>query len=361
MSSQPNSDRRSFVGAAAFGLTSLLAAPLLYRSARSAGINGIDEGAMPELKGATGWINTAPLTTASLRGKVVLVDVWTYSCINSLRQLPYLKYWAEKYKSAGLVVIGVHSPEFAFEKERANVEQAVRDYKITYPVAIDSNRGVWNAFSNNYWPADYFIDAKGRIRHHHFGEGEYDKSERIIMDLLKENGTTSFNVDVRFAMGTGIEAPPSEGDSFSPETYVGFFRADNFASPEKRVPGVATHYTAPRNPSMNEWGVSGLWNIGGESAQLETAPGSIEFRFHSRDLHMVLTPSKNGKPVRFRVSIDGNAPGASAGTDVAADGSGVVRQPQLFQLLRQQGSVRERNFQIEFLDPGVQAFAFTFG
>lgn len=315
---------------------------------------------MPDLNGATGWLNTAPLTTKSLRGKVVLADIWTYSCINSLRQLPYLKSWAAKYRNAGLVVIGVHSPEFEFEKDRANVEQAVRDLHITYPVAIDSNHGVWQAFNNEYWPADYFVDAKGRIRHHHFGEGDYAGSERVIQDLLKQNGATGLGAITAGVTGTGTEAPASAGEQ-SPETYVGYRRAEQFASPELVAHDTRKSYTAPSHLTLNQWGLGGSWIVGGESAVPQDAHGKIVFRFHARDLHLVLGPSSGGEPVRFNVKLDGAAPGDDHGTDVAPDGSGEVREPKLYQLIRQKNATTEKTFEIEFLDPGAHAYVFTFG
>jgi thiol-disulfide isomerase/thioredoxin len=319
-----------------------------------------DEGRLPDLGGAIGWLNSAPLNRESLQGKVVLVDIWTYSCINSLRQLPYMMSWAAKYKDAGLVVIGVHAPEFGFEKERANVEKAVRDLKLTYPIAIDSNHAIWQAFNNEYWPADYFIDGKGRIRHHHFGEGEYVESERVIQELLKENGATGLDLNpVNLAAG-GVEAPPSE-DLQSPETYVGYGRTERFASPERLAQDSRKTYSAPAKLSLNQWGLSGSWGVGAESAVLQGSPGKIIFRFHARDLHMVLGPARNGKPVRFRVTLDGDPPSGDCGLDSTSDGNGEVRDPRLYQLIRQKGRVKDRTFEIEFLDPGIQAFSFTFG
>jgi thiol-disulfide isomerase/thioredoxin len=318
------------------------------------------QGAMPELTGAVAWLNSAPLTREALRGKVVLVNFWTYSCINSLRELPCIKAWAAKYKDAGLVVIGAHAPEFGFEKERANVENAVRELKITFPVPIDSDHRIWQAFGNAYWPADYFIDGKGRIRYHHYGEGEYDKSERVIQELLRENGVTGLDAGTVRISAEGAEAPPSD-DVRSPETYVGYARAEKFASPERVARDAAKTYSVPPRPSLNQWGLGGSWNVGPESALLRQAPGKIAFRFYSRDLHMVLAPSKSGKPVRFRVMLDGAAPGEDRGVDASADGAGELRQPRMYQLIRQKGRVRDRLFEIEFLDPGAQAFSFTFG
>jgi cytochrome c biogenesis protein CcdA/thiol-disulfide isomerase/thioredoxin len=320
----------------------------------------LDEGEMPELSGATAWLNSPPLTRKELRGKVVLIDFWTYSCINCLRSLPYIEAWAAKYKDAGLVVIGVHTPEFAFEKDKANVEKAVRDLKITYPVAIDSNYAIWRAFNNEYWPAHYFIDGHGRIRHTHFGEGDYAGSERVIQELLKENGAQSVPGGVAQVSGSGVEEAPGQGAE-SPETYIGYKRAENFASPETLAKDSRKNYTSPVRPTLNQWGLAGSWKVGEESAVLQSAPGKIIFRFHARDLHLVLGPSKDGKPIRFRVKLDGTAPGDDRGVDVDANGEGTVKDHRLYQLIRQNGPVEDRTFEIEFLDPGVQAFSFTFG
>jgi len=320
-----------------------------------------DEGPMPELNGAVGWLNSPALSTKSLRGKVVVIDFWTYSCINCLRALPYVEGWAAKYKDAGLVVIGVHTPEFAFEKERSNVEKAVRDLHITYPVAIDSDYKIWEAFNNQYWPAHYFIDGKGRIRAHHFGEGNYAESERVIQELLKENGATSLAEGVLNVTGTGAEAASDSKNVGSPETYVGYKRAGNFASAEPIAKDSRKTYSPQPRLSLNQWALGGSWKVGDESAVLESVPGKIVFRFHARDLHLVLGPTKNGKPIRFTVKLDGTAPGDDHGADTDATGSGTVQGNRLYQLIRQKGAVEDRTFEIDFLDPGVQAFAFTFG
>jgi cytochrome c biogenesis protein CcdA/thiol-disulfide isomerase/thioredoxin len=319
-----------------------------------------DEGPMPDLSGAVSWINSSPLSSKVLKGKVVLIDFWTYSCINCLRALPYVESWAAKYKDAGLVVIGVHTPEFAFEKERSNVEKAVRDLKITYPVAIDSDYAIWKAFNNEYWPAHYFIDGKGRIRYHHFGEGEYDESERVIRELLKENGAQLASSGDLVVSGAGAEAAPS-ANVRSPETYVGYHRAEHFASTEAIAKDSKHSYTPQPRLSLNQWALSGSWKVGAESAVLQTVPGKIIFRFHARDLHLVLGTTKDGKPVRFTVKLDGTAPGEDHGVDCDSNGSGTVQGHRLYQLIRQKGTVEDRTFEIEFLDPGVQAFAFTFG
>src|SRR3984957_16064421 len=320
-----------------------------------------DEGPMPELSGAVAWLNSPPLNRSALRGKVVLIDFWTYSCINCLRALPYVEGWAAKYKDAGLVVIGVHTPEFAFEKERANVEKAVRDLKISYPVAIDSNYEIWQAFNNEYWPAHYFIDAKGRIRYHHFGEGEYDNSERVIQELLKESGAKSVSATPTEVSATGAEAPSDSQNIGSPETYVGYKHSQNFASAEPIAKDSRKVYTLGPRLSLNQWALEGPWEVGSEAAVLRTPPGKIVFRFHARDLHLVLGTTKEGKPVRFRVKLDGTPPGDDHGSDVDASGGGAVQGHRLYQLIRQKGAVEDRTFEIEFLDPGVEAFAFTFG
>jgi len=320
-----------------------------------------DEGPMPDLSGAVAWINSPPLSSEALKGKVVLIDFWTYSCINCLRALPYVEGWAAKYKDAGLVVIGVHTPEFAFEKERSNVERAVRDLKITYPVAIDSDYKIWQAFHNEYWPAHYLIDGKGRIRYHHFGEGEYDKSERVIRELLKENGAQLTSSEAVAVSGAGAEAAPDAADRRSSETYVGYHRAEHFASTQAIAKDTTRTYAPQPRLSLNQWALGGSWKVGAESAALETAPGKIVFRFHARDLHLVLGTTEDGKPVRFTVKLDGAAPGEDHGADVDNNGSGTVQEHRLYQLIRQKGPVEDRTFELEFLDPGVQAFAFTFG
>src|SRR5271169_2750096 len=321
----------------------------------------LDEGPMPDLGGAVGWLNSAPLNRKSLRGKVVLVNFWTYTCINSLRPMPYVRSWAAKYKDAGLVVIGAHTPEFSFEHEPMNVENAVRTLNISFPVAIDSNYGIWRSFNNEAWPAQYLVDAKGRIRYHHFGEGDYGDIERVIKELLKENGATGLASATTSVSAVGIEAPADWTDARSPETYIGYRQAQNFASPERVHKDSNQVYSAPAKPSLNHWGLSGSWNVNAESAVLQQVPGKIVFRFHSRDLHLVLAPTKDGRPVRFKVTLDGAAPGENSGVDTAPDGSGEIREPRLYQLIRQKGPIVDRTFEIEFLDPGVQALDFTFG
>ncbi len=319
------------------------------------------EGEFPSLGGATGWLNSQPLTAAGLGGKVVLIDFWTYSCINWLRSLPYVRAWAGKYKDRGLAVIGVHSPEFAFEKNVDNVRRAARDMRVDYPIAIDSDHAVWRAFKNEYWPALYFVDARGRIRHHQFGEGEYEKSERIIQQLLSEAGIGGFGRDLVSVDGRGAEAAADWGSLKSPENYVGYARTENFASPGGAVPDQRRVYAAPAQLRLNQWALSGDWTAGKQAAALNQPGGRIAYRFHARDLHLVMGPAARGASVRFRVFIDGRPPGAAHGIDVDGQGNGTITEPRLYQLIRQPKPIADRLFEIEFLDPGVEAFAFTFG
>jgi thiol-disulfide isomerase/thioredoxin len=319
------------------------------------------EGGLPPLDGAVEWLNSPPLTQQGLRGKVVLIDFWTYSCINCLRAIPYVRAWAQKYKDQGLVVIGVHTPEFAFERDVDNVKHAVRDLNIDYPVAIDSNFVLWRAFDNQYWPAHYFIDTEGRIRHHHFGEGQYAESEHVIQQLLTETGKADIAKGTVSVSAGGAEAAADTGNVKSPETYIGFMRAENFSSPGGTVQDVDHVYALPSDLRLNQWALSGTWKIEDERAVLGVAGGGIAYRFHARDLHLVLGSGEDGKPVRFRVLIDGQPPGDDHGVDIDANGEGVVSGQRLYQLVRQRGPVKDRTFEIQFLDPGAQAFAFTFG
>jgi cytochrome c biogenesis protein CcdA/thiol-disulfide isomerase/thioredoxin len=320
------------------------------------------EGVMPSLAGATAWLNSAPLTPESLRGKVVLIDFWTYSCINCLRTLPYVKAWYEKYKDHGLVIIGVHTPEFAFEKDLGNVRHAVQDLGISYPVALDADYTIWRAFNNQYWPAHYFIDAGGRIRGHYFAEGDYAESEQVIRELLTQAG----NRDLPAAGTAPIDARGAEAASdpavdLSPETYIGYRRAANFSSRGGAAHDEAHTYTVPSFLDLNQWALKGVWTVGPQSARLVGSPGQIVYCFEARDLHLVLGPGADGKPVRFRVRLDGADPGASHGADTDASGAGVITEQRLYQLIRQPGEVGAHVFSIEFLDDGVQAYAFTFG
>jgi thiol-disulfide isomerase/thioredoxin len=319
------------------------------------------EGELPSLGGATGWLNSPPLTPDGLRGRVVLVDVWTYTCINWLRTLPYVRAWAEKYKDQGLVVIGVHSPEFAFEKNVDNVRRAAADMKVDYPIAIDSDFAIWRALKNEYWPALYIVDAQGRVRDHQFGEGGYDRSERVIQQLLVEAGNSGVGHDLVSVDGRGAEAQADWGNLKSPETYVGYGRTENFASPGAAVLDKSRVYAAPAQLKLNNWALSGDWTIRKPSAGLNKPNGRIAYRFHARDVNLIMGPAAPGTSVHFRVLIDGKPPGAAHGVDVDDLGQGTVTEQRMYQLIRQSKPIADRQFEIEFLDSGVEAFAFTFG
>ena len=318
------------------------------------------EGQAPPLDGAVAWLNSPPLTREELRGKVVLVDFWTYSCINCLRSLPYVKAWAAKYKDQGLVVIGVHTPEFAFERDLGNVRQAVRDLGVTYPVAVDNKQTIWTAFNNLYWPAHYVIDGQGRIRHHQFGEGDYAQTEQVIQRLLVENGGRGVPREVAAVQASGVGAAASPQDRKSPETYLGYDKAEGSLNPSP-AKDQRHDYALVTPNTLNSWSIGGAWTVKGEAAVLDAAGGRVAYRFHARDLHLVLSPAMGGGPVRFRIRIDGQPPGADHGMDADASGAGVVTEQRLYQLVRQNGEIRDRTFEIEFLDPGAQVFAFTFG
>jgi cytochrome c biogenesis protein CcdA/thiol-disulfide isomerase/thioredoxin len=317
--------------------------------------------AAESLSGADAWLNSAPLTLTALRGKVVLIDFWTYSCINCLRTLPYLREWDARYKSHGLTIIGVHSPEFAFEKDERNVTRAVHDLGITYPVAIDSDYAIWRAFSNQYWPAHYLIDATGHLRGQHFGEGAYDETEQQIRQLLTEAGAHDLPAAGGTMQGKGFEAASDANDVASPETYVGYDRAEGFASPGEVSRDQTAAYRAPATLELNHWALAGSWTVGAQDAVLTRSGGKIVYRFHARDLHLVLAPSMDGTPIRFRVLLDGKEPAGDHGTDIDEHGTGTVSGQRLYQLIRQSGTVKDRTFTIEFLDPGVHAYSFTFG
>ncbi|HED4878502.1 TPA: cytochrome c biogenesis protein DipZ [Stenotrophomonas maltophilia] len=340
------------------------APPMMMMAAGQAGAPLPVEGTLPSLSGATGWLNSPPLSAQQLRGKVVLIDFWTYSCINCLRAMPFVHEWAQRYRDHGLVVVGVHTPEFAFERDPRNVMKAVQQLKVEYPVALDNQYSIWRAFNNRYWPAHYFIDAQGNIRGHQFGEGNYAHSEQVIRRLLVEAGQTDLPppADPAAADLQGVATQADMGNLRSPETYLGHARAEQFASPGGQRADAAFGYTLPSTLALNQWGLSGQWRVNDEAAQLQQAGGRIAFQFHARDLHLVLAPGEDGKPVRFRVLLDGKPlPAADAGADVAADGTGTVNEHRLYQLIRQQGTIGPHRFEIEFLDAGVQAYAFTFG
>lgn len=307
------------------------------------------------------WLTTPPLSRKDLRGKVVLVNFWTYSCINSLRTLPWLKAWHEKYADQGLVIVGVHSPEFAFEKDEKNVRTAAADLSTRFPVVMDNDFAIWRAFDNNAWPGFYFIDANGRLRGKKLGEEGYEKSEELIRELLAEANGTPVSGSVSSPRGSGAEAAPDWKNLATPETYVGYGQARNFASDGGLAPDVARDYRAPQQLAHNSWSLDGAWRAGKEFTTLNRPGGRIQFRFQARDLHLVLAPSTSGKPVRYRIRIDGKEPGGDHGVDVDAAGIGTVRQARMYQLVRQSGSIAARTFEIEFLDAGVRAYAFTFG
>ncbi|MBC7780487.1 MAG: thioredoxin family protein [Proteobacteria bacterium] len=316
---------------------------------------------IPPLSGAAEWLNSPPLTAAQLRGKVVLIDFWTYSCINWLRTAPYVRAWADKYKAQGLIVIGIHTPEFEFEKSIENVRRAAKDFRIDFPIAIDNDYAIWRAFKNHSWPALYFVDAQGNVRHHHFGEGEYEKAERVIQQLLSEAGARDIARDLVAVDARGVEVAADWGNLRSPETYVGYERTQNFSSPGGVVPGKPRVYAAPARVRLNHWALSGNWTVGKQATVLNAANGGITYRFHARDMHLVMGPGARGTPVRFRVLIDGQPPGAAHGIDVDAQGHGTVTEPRMYQLIRQTKPFADRQFEIQFLDGGVETFAFTFG
>jgi thiol-disulfide isomerase/thioredoxin len=319
------------------------------------------EGELPSLVGAIAWLNSQPLTVDELRGKVVLINFWTYTCINWLRQLPYVRAWAEKYQDQGLVVIGIHTPEFEFEKNIDNVRRASAEMKIDYPIAVDNDYAVWRAFGNRYWPALYFIDSQGRIRHHQFGEGEYEQSERVIQQLLSESGTNRVGQEIVEIDARGFEAAADWNSLKSPENYLGYERTENFASSGGAVLNKPRLYTAPAQLRLNQWSLSGDWTIGRQAIVLNKSGGRIAYRFHARDLHLVMGPAQRGTPVRFRVLLDGQPAVAVRGLDVDGRGEGTVTEQRLYQLIRQRQPISDRQFEIEFLDAGVEAFAFTFG
>jgi thiol-disulfide isomerase/thioredoxin len=320
-----------------------------------------DEGRFPSLDGAIEWLNSPPLTVPELRGNVVLIDFWTYTCINWLRTLPYIRGWHEKYRGNGLVVIGVHTPEFSFEGDLENVRRAVSDLGVEHPVAVDSDYKVWTAFSNRYWPARYVIDAGGHIRHHHFGEGLYDQTERVLQQLLADAGADDVDPTLVSVQGQGVEASADWDNVLTPETYTGYARAENFASPGRPRPDAAHTYTTPERLELNQWALDGSWTLQPEAAVLNGPNGRIAYRFHARDVNLVMAPGDPPAPVRFRVLIDGRPPAGGHGLDIDDNGNGTVTEPRMYQLIRQPPPITDRLLEIEFLDPGAQAFVFTFG
>jgi thiol-disulfide isomerase/thioredoxin len=334
----------------------------LFRSRRAAEPEALPfEGRLAEFDGATGWLNSLPLTPAELRGKVVLVDFWTYTCINWLRTLGYVRAWAEKYEDFGLVVIGVHTPEFPFERDVDNVRRAATDMGVEYPIALDSAYAVWQAFDNHYWPAVYIADADGRIRHHHFGEGGYEECERVIQRLLRDAGDDRVPDDLVSVVGDGFEAQADWTNLRTPETYLGYDQAKNFASSGGARLDQARTYVAPESLTLNHWALAGDWTVRRGAAVSNAADGRIAFRFHARDLHLVMGPPARGSSVPFRLLVDGEPPSDAHGLDVDEHGRGAVVEQRLHQLIREPGSITDRTFEITFLSPGAEAYAFTFG
>jgi thiol-disulfide isomerase/thioredoxin len=319
------------------------------------------EGRLPGFDDATGWLNSPPLTAEDLAGKVVLADFWTYTCINWLRTLVYVRAWADTYRDRGLIVVGVHTPEFPFEREVENVRELAGSLRVEYPIALDADYGVWQAFGNRYWPAVYIADAEGRIRQHHFGEGAYDECERAIQMLLREAGVEDVGDDLVSVDPVGFEVQADWVSLGSPETYLGYEQGRNFASPGDPVLDKPHTYSAPESLGLNEWALAGEWTIEGGASVLNGSEGRIAFRFHARDAHLVLRAREPGAEVPFQVLVDGEPPGGGHGLDVDEQGQGAVIQPRLYQLVRQRGEITERTLEIEFHAPGVEAYAFTFG
>jgi thiol-disulfide isomerase/thioredoxin len=357
-----NHDRRRFIGRAAIAIAATQLGMMGCAVAESGALERLpEEGKMPQLNGATAWLNSQPLTAETLRGRVVLADFWTYTCVNWRRTLPYVRAWSAKYKDHGLVVIGVHTPEFSFEHNVENVHWALQDMKIDYPVAVDSDYGIWRAFNNEYWPASYFIDTKGRIRHHQFGEGEYLQCEAVIQELLAEAGVSGFSRELVSVDPCGAEVAADLGSLKTPETYIGYGQTQNFVSSGGAAWNKPHVYVAPERLGLNHWALAGAWTVGKESATLNQPGGRIVYRFHARDVNLVMGPAARGSSVRFRVLLDGQLPGTSHGFDVDANGNGVVVEQRLYELIRQSGPIADRQIEIQFLDSGAQGFDFTFG
>ena len=319
------------------------------------------EGQLPSFAGATGWLNSEPLTPEGLRGRVVLVDFWTYTCVNWLRTLPYVRAWAAKYAAQGLTTIGVHTPEFGFEHDVANIIAQARAMRVTYPIAVDSDYGVWQAFDNHYWPAVYIADAQGRIRYHHFGEGEYAMQEMVIQQLLREAGATDVNLDLAAVDPVGLEVAADYRTLRSPETYLGYGQAAGMASPDGLWADQSHEYAPPAGLRLNEWAPSGGWSISRRAATATAPNARLAYRFQARDVNLVMGPAGKGTSIPFRVSIDGQPATGAHGFDVDAQGNGAVSEQRTYQLIRQAGPIGERTFAIEFLEPGVELFCFTFG
>jgi thiol-disulfide isomerase/thioredoxin len=360
MSEQINYRRHGLVGASSVALAAADFGMLAARGPFS-GTRFDPEESMPALDEATAWLNSASLKSDELRGKVVAVDFWTYTCINWLRTQPYIRAWHEKYRDHGLVVIGVHTPEFPFEHDLENVRRAVKDMRVTYPVVVDNDYAIWEAFDNHYWPALYLVDAEGRIRYRRFGEGDYEEAERVIQRLLFEAGDESVGEDLVAVDARGLEVAADWSNLASGENYLGYERTEGFASPGGAVLDERHIYIVPERLGRNQWALSGAWTMGLGLAALNAPNGRIAYRFHARDLHLVMGPAEHGTTVHFRVLLNGQAPGVAHGSDVDKQGNGVVSEQRLHQLIRQPGHVADHTFEIEFLDAGVEAHAFTFG
>jgi len=341
--------------------TILTRANQLVRSATHPAAELPVEGHLPGFDGATGWINSPPLTAAELRGRVVLVNFWTYTCINWLRTLPYLRAWAERYTDQGLTVVGVHTPEFDFEHDLDNVRREVENLGVNFPVATDNDYAIWTAFDNHYWPAFYFVDAQGQIRHHRFGEGDYAMSEMILQQLLAEAGSGGTDQELSSVDVRGVEVAADWDSLRSPENYLGYERTDNFVSPNGSILDTSYAYAAPPRLGANHWALSGDWTVRQGAIALNQAGGRILYRFHARDLNLVMAPATPGGPIRFQVHLDGQPPGDAHGTDIDDQGDGTLTDPRLYQFIRQPGPISDRSFEITFLDPGVHAYSFTFG
>jgi hypothetical protein len=318
------------------------------------------EGRLPSFEGATAWLNSERLTPGALRCHVVVVCFGTYTCINWIHALPYVRAWADTYLERGVDVVGVQTPEFAFESDLDNVTRALEEMDVRYPVAVDNDYVVWRAFANHYWPALYIADAEGRIRHHHFGEGGYDESEMVIQMLLREVGG-DIDLPAVHVEPHGVEVPADWSSVASPETYLGYEQASGFVSPGGLVADVVRRYSAPDSLRRNDWALTGDWRIGSVPVVLTEPGGTIVFEFHARDLHLVMGPPTGHGSVRFRVHLDGRAPGAAAGVDVDEDGYGTAEYQRMYQLIRQPGPIGDRRFEVEFFDPGIEVFVFTFG
>jgi len=361
MCEEINYDRRRFLRMATRAIAAAPLGVVAAKSSQFAAEGDLPAGHLPSLDGATGWLNSQRLTRADLRGRVALVDFWTYSCINWRRTLPYFRAWAKKYQDYGLVVIGVHTPEFEFEKDVDNVRQAVKAMKIDYPVAMDNGYAVWRAFHNEYWPALYFVDAQGHIRAQKFGEGDYDQSERAIQQLLTKTGANGFDRELVSVNARGAELGADWGNLKSSENYVGYERTENFASPGGLKARKCHTYALPARLKLNHWALAGNWTAERQATVLKEANGRLAYQFHARDLHLVMGPGARGASVRFRVLLDGQPPGAAHGIDVDEEGNGGVTEPRMYQLIRQEKPIADRKFEIEFLNPAVKAFSSTFG